>query len=225
MHKPDTYIFTREQVREVDRRAIEDYGIPGIVLMENAARGTADIALEMFAGHDSPSVLLLAGGGNNGGDAFAITRHLHNARVNTQTVSLKPADTYTGDAATNLAILDAMNLPHCDDLKQVEANDYDLIIDGVFGTGLAGTVRAPFDAVIKWINDQLAPVLSIDIPSGLDCDTGEPLGCAIRADVTATFVGTKQGFANKSAGAYLGEVHIVDIGVPRELVSELGSPN
>lgn len=228
-------IFTREAVRSVDARAIADYGIPGIVLMENAARGAAGLIraeLERI-NPDKRTVLLIAGGGNNGGDAFAIARHLHNAGVSTVTVSLKPTDAYTGDAATNLAILDAMDLPHhraVDDpvakLEQVLDDSIPgvgLIVDGVFGTGLTGDVRPPYDRIIRWINEANAAVVSLDIPSGLDCDSGEELGVAVRADLTVTFVGFKRGLVTHAGQTVVGRVAVVDIGAPVELVRSLAN--
>lgn len=229
-------IFSREAVRTVDARAIADYGIPGIVLMENAARGAADhirAELERLRSDDNtlPGVMLIAGGGNNGGDAFAIARHLHNAGIDTVTVSLKPAEAYAGEAATNLAILDAMGLPHHDagnapvaKLEQVfnaSVPGIGLIVDGVFGTGLTSAVREPCDAVIRWTNDAGAAVVSLDIPSGLDCDSGEELGVAVRADLTVTFVGYKRGFVTHAGQTVIGRVAVVDIGAPRELVVAL----
>lgn len=223
-------IFSREAVRTIDARAIADYGIPGIVLMENAAHGAADLILNELQriAPDQHTVMLIAGGGNNGGDAFAIARHLHNAGVRTVTVSLKPADAYTGDAATNLAILDAMDLPHhraatnpIAILNQVIDEAVGLVVDGVFGTGLSGEVREPYDEVIRWINEANAAVVSLDIPSGLDCDSGEELGVAVRADLTVTFVGFKRGFVTNAGQTVIGRVAVVDIGAPVELVRSL----
>jgi NAD(P)H-hydrate epimerase len=97
------------------------------------------------------------------------------------------------------------------------------IVDALFGTGLAGAVRAPFDRIIAAINSSRAPVLAVDIPSGLDCDTGQPLGATVRADHTATFVALKKGFANLAAQEWLGKVHIIPIGIPRALLNSAGS--
>jgi NAD(P)H-hydrate epimerase len=218
-------IFTREQVREVDRLAIERYGIPGLVLMENASRGLAKYALSMLP--EGGRALIICGGGNNGGDGLAAARHLHNAGEQVAIVLLRPYDSYTGDARTNLDICRAM------DLFMIEAADdvleglraappADLLIDGVLGTGISIEVRPPMTDVIDWTNSQPAPVLAIDIPSGLDCDTGRPLGAAVRAAATVTFVGVKRGFLQPGADQYTGRIVVVDIGAPRELVERLG---
>ncbi len=218
--------FSREAVREVDRRSIETFGIPGIVLMENAARGLALHALQMLGRSTSGSVLILCGGGNNGGDGFAAARHLHNQSVECTLVLLRPTDSYRGDAATNLKICQAMRLPIVEALEDPVAvlaglGEHALIMDGLLGTGLDREVGAPFDAVIEYVNQQVAPVLAIDIPSGLDCDTGQPRGTAIEADATVTFVGLKKGFRAPGADAYTGRVIVADIGAPRELVESL----
>ena len=223
--KPSNYIFSRDQIRELDRLAIEEYHIPSIVLMENASRGVADHALIMLP--SSGRVLILCGPGNNGGDGLAAARHLHNAGVDVTIVLLRPPSSYTGDAAVNLRIVQTMKLHLLDasgdplpTLRPLGPTD--LVIDGLFGTGLTNDVRQPFLDVIAWINNQPSPILSIDIPSGLDCDTGQPMGTAVRATETVTFVGLKKGFLTPGADAYTGIVHIADIGAPRELTETLG---
>jgi len=222
---PPDRIFTRAQVREVDRRAIEQYGVPGIVLMENASRGVARHALEMLP--QAKRVLVVCGGGNNGGDGLAAARHLHNAGAEIAIVLLRPPDAYTGDALINLNICRAMGLQITDASTQVldtlrALAPADLLLDGLLGTGLSSEVRPPLTDVIDWINARPAKVLAIDIPSGLDCDTGRPLGVAVRATATVTFVGPKRGFLAAGAQAYTGRIHVVDIGAPRRIVEELG---
>lgn len=226
------YIFTRQQVREVDERAVHDYGIPGIVLMENASRGLALQALRLLEWpnvRDDARVLIVCGGGNNGGDGLAAARHLHNAGLDVGIVLTKPAHAYKGDAEINLNICRSMKLDIViapdDPVAALRGQPRcDLLLDGLLGTGLTSEVREPLDAVIAWINEQPAPVLAIDIPSGLDCDTGKPLGCAVKADATVTFVGVKRGFAHQHAREYIGDITVTDIGVPRELIESLGQP-
>ncbi|MFA7237054.1 MAG: NAD(P)H-hydrate epimerase [Phycisphaeraceae bacterium] len=226
--------FTRQNIRLVDQLAMTRYHIPGIVLMENAARHVADYACAML-GPDrmEKRILALAGGGNNGGDALAAARHLHNRGFASggavSIATLRSDDTYTGDAKTNLNICRAMNLPitaaHDNPIDAIESlGPHDLILDGIFGTGLTGSVRPPFDDLIPWVNEQECPILAIDIPSGLDCDTGQSLGSTVEAQLTVTFVGLKRGFAEKSSEQYTGRVVIADIGAPRELIEELGQP-
>ncbi|MHC4992031.1 MAG: NAD(P)H-hydrate epimerase [Planctomycetota bacterium] len=223
--KQTDYILDRESVRSVDRAAIEEYGIPGIVLMENAALGLTIVTLTMLdeiAG-DTPSVLIVCGGGNNGGDGYALGRHLHNAGVRVTFAALgepKPGS----DAATNRDIALKMGLPEVPAAQAGEHFSADLIVDGIFGTGLDRPVRDTAAEVIDRINGSGRPVLAIDVPSGLDCDTGRPLGTAIRATRTVTFVGRKPAMTDPGARHFVGEVSVADIGAPVELLQRFGRP-
>lgn len=210
--------FTRNAVREVDRLAIERYGMPGVVLMENAGRQVADVARRM---HRRGLVLVIAGGGNNGGDGFVAARHLHNLRVDVVILTTKADDEYAGDAKINLDIARAMKLRFIDDPATVQPA---AVLDCLLGTGLSSAVQGKAAELIDWMNAQPAPVLAVDLPSGLDCDTGKPLGVAVRATATITFVGYKRGFIEPGASDYTGDVTVADIGAPRELVEELGEP-
>lgn len=213
--------LTRAQVREIDRLSTEQYHIPGIVLMENAARSAADVAIDMM-GRTKFAVLVVCGTGNNGGDGLAIARHLHNrgARVK---VICDWTGSWKGDAATNLQIIQAM--PVEKDVLEASASSIggqDLLIDAMFGTGLTRPIAAPYAGIIDQVNNQAdRPVLAIDVPSGLDCDTGEPLGPCIRAKRTVTFVAEKAGFANPASRQYTGKITVGDIGCPRELVDKI----
>jgi NAD(P)H-hydrate epimerase len=213
--------LTRDQVRAVDRRAIEDFGVPGVVLMENAGRGTAELLLRLGA---RGPVVICCGKGNNGGDGFVIARHLDNARVAVRALLFADPAGLTGDAAINYHIIARAGLPITvlagQDITpehlQQELAGADWLVDALFGTGLSGPVKAPFDQIFAAINATGRPVLAVDIPSGLDCDTGLPLGTAVRARHTATFVAQKIGFANPAAQEWLGQVHVLAIGAPRE---------
>ncbi len=217
--------LTRAQVREVDRLAIEKYQIPGIVLMENASRAAAEVAMEMLRDSPAAPVLILCGGGNNGGDGLAVARHLHNASIDVQIALAVDPSRYTGDALINWRIVQAMGLPACPCTAElVLSRSWSVIVDAVFGTGLTQTPRPPFDRIANAVNQSGRPVLAIDLPSGLDCDRGEPLGPCIRAIRTITFVAEKVGFANPAARQFTGEVTVGDIGAPRELVSLVQSP-
>jgi len=214
--------LSRSQVREIDRVSIEQYHIPGVLLMENAARAAADVAGEMLAGKTGP-VLILCGGGNNGGDGLAVARFLHNRAVSVSIVLTTDPAKYQGDALVNWRIVQAMKLPTQPlDLHALESARESarpaLLIDAIFGTGLTQPPREPFGKIVDCVAAMKCPVLAIDIPSGLDCDTGQPLGACIRADRTITFVAEKIGFGNAAAGEYLGRVTVGDIGCPRELV-------
>jgi NAD(P)H-hydrate epimerase len=218
---PGMLRLTRAQVREIDRRAIEEYGIPGIVLMENAARAVVNVAMEMLASMESPQVLILCGGGNNGGDGFAVARHLHNRGIFTTLFPTVAPATLSGDAAINWRIADAMKIRRFEAFQYVMGHDPDLCIDAIFGTGLTQSPRAPASSFISYLNATKTKMLAIDLPSGLDCDTGEPLGACIRATRTVTFVAEKAGFANPASREYTGEVTVGDIGCPRELIEQV----
>jgi NAD(P)H-hydrate epimerase len=218
--------LSRDQVREVDRRAIADYGIAGIVLMENASRAVADFARRRLSSLVNPRVLIVTGTGNNAGDGFAVARHLHNANLPVVVLLVGHPDRITSDARTNLDIIRKMQL----DIRtlsqdeqglaqlRAESSRADLIIDAIFGTGLSGRVHGFYAQVIEALNSADSPILAVDIPSGLDCDTGQPLGPTARAIATVTFVARKMGFDTPGAAAYTGQVHIADIGAPRELI-------
>jgi len=230
--------LTREQSRDVDRRAIEDYGFTGLVLMENAGRGCVDV-LERL-GIDGP-VAILCGKGNNAGDGFVIARHLairgHECRV----LLLAPPEELRGDAATNFAILQKTSVPivHVGDSlrgsqdRVLERRDHmgaeltaetanaTWLIDALLGTGATGEPRPPFDTAIDWMNARAANmrVLAIDLPSGLDCDTGEPAKHTVRADHTCTFATMKVGLTKPAAKPFIGTVHVRDIGLPPNLIA------
>ena len=219
--------LTRQQSREIDRRAIDELGISGLVLMENAGRGCVDV-LERF-GIGGP-VVILCGKGNNAGDGFVIARHLkirgHECRV----LLTCPTDQVHGDAHTNLEILlrtevrvidlATRQLTHSPELLlreiQTHIRDAAWIVDALLGTGAIGEPRAPFDTAIDAINLRLrrTRALAVDVPSGLDCDTGAPTERTVVADVTCTFAALKIGYRNPLSRVYTGPVHVCDIGVP-----------
>ena len=218
--------LTRAQVREVDRIAIGEYGIPGVVLMENAARAVAHAAMALMVDFRTRRTLVLCGGGNNGGDGLAAARHLHNHGAAVEVALTVDPARYAGDALLNWGTVRAMRLPVRPATPElITSFDDALIIDAIFGTGLSEPPREPFASFIRAIADSENPVLAVDLPSGLDCDTGEPLGpAAVVADRTVTFVAEKAGFANPTAARYLGELSVGDIGCPRELIDRLRRP-
>jgi hydroxyethylthiazole kinase-like uncharacterized protein yjeF len=213
--------LTREQVRSIDRESVETYHVPGVVLMENAAIAAALVAENMVAPKGGP-VLIVCGGGNNGGDGLAVARHLHNRDYDVRIFLAADPQKYGGEALTNWQIIQAMKLPvDQEDLRRISELRPALIVDAIFGTGLTQAPREPFSAIVTEIERSGAPVLAIDIPSGLDCDTGKPLGPkCVKAAKTVTFVAEKAGFAQAEARPYLGEVIVGDIGCPRELIDD-----
>ena len=179
----------------------------------------------MLAGSPGP-VLILAGRGNNGGDGYVVTRHLANLGVLTRTLVLSPFDKITGDALVNLNIIRRLGLPvsslnlDSDESPLAEALASSvLVVDALLGTGARGEPRGALRRAIELVNAAGKPVLSLDIPSGLDADSGALLGVAVKATVTATFLCPKLGLARGSGPALAGRVVVVDIGVPVSLPS------
>jgi NAD(P)H-hydrate epimerase len=226
-----TYL-TREQVRRIDRLAMSRYHIPGIVLMENAARAVAaaaDAMLRRAPRQRSPApaargglVLVLCGGGNNGGDGLAAARHLHNHGRRVLIALCTDPQRYEGDALVNWRIVQAMGLATVEaSARAIASARADLIVDAIFGTGLTQPPRPPFERYARAVQRSGAPVLAVDLPSGLDCDSGRPLGPCIRATRTVTFVARKAGFANPQSRQFTGRVTVADIGCPRELIESV----
>jgi NAD(P)H-hydrate epimerase len=224
---PPLRSLTRDEVRAIDRRAIEELGLPGIVLMENAGRGAAELLIEL--GIDGP-VIVVAGKGNNAGDGFVIARHLEIHGFDARVLLFADPHELAGDALTNYGVLSAAGTPirYCAGTDSAHWKDElplgSWIVDALLGTGTRGSVREPFTGVIEQINASGVRVLAVDLPSGLDCDTGEPWGPCVRAAHTATFVAPKRGFDAPRAAAFTGQVHVIDIGVPRCLLEAFVSP-
>jgi len=220
--------LTRDQVRQVDQLAIEQLGIPGIVLMENAARNAAAQAMAILpppsaagcSGESGGRVIILCGGGNNGGDGYAIARLLHNAGFEVTIHATKDPAALTGDAATNARIARKMKLP-INMSPLPDLSEADLLIDALLGTGFIGQVRPEMASIITSMNASKTLILAVDVPSGLDCDTGQPAATTVRAATTVTFVAQKVGFAADSAKAYLGRVVVADIGTPPSLIDHI----
>ena len=213
--------LTCEQVRDVDRRAVDEYGMLGLVLMENAGRNSAELLRSMgILGR----VVICCGKGNNGGDGFVIARHMENAGVDVRVLLCIPASSLSGDAAANFRILERARTPIISPPFdwRTELSGADWIVDALLGTGTQGTLREPFASSVAAINAAGCNVFAVDLPSGLDCDTGLPLGSCVRADHTATFVARKVGFDNPGAAKWTGQVHVIDIGVPRDLLQKIG---
>lgn len=234
-------VLTRAQVRRVDQLATELLGIPGVVLMENAGASASRIILDIIESQcrlrcDQANVGIVCGGGNNGGDGYVIARHLHNAGVGVTIYSAKDPAELKGDARINADIAQRMGLPiHLlggggADLAGIGRtgsplfDTHHILVDALLGTGFNGEVRGHFPGVIERINDARdrgKTIIAIDVPSGLDCDTGQPGGVVVRAHATITFVTAKAGFSSGTAGNYLGRVYIADIGAPPGLVQQV----
>ncbi|MDB5352523.1 MAG: yjeF-like protein [Planctomycetota bacterium] len=215
--------LSRDEVRAIDRRAAEEFGLPTLVLMENAGRGAADLLLNTRP-HVGP-VVIACGPGNNGGDGGVVARHLDAHGPSVRVVWFAHKEKIAGDAAVQHKILAASGIDQQEwtgpiDQERLDAlfSQADWIVDGLLGTGLTRPVEGVLRDVIEAMNRSGKPILALDLPSGLDADSGEPLGIAVRASQTATFVAPKLGFARPGAEAYTGRVSVVEIGVPRKLL-------
>lgn len=220
-------IATADQMKDLDRRAIQECGIPGIVLMENAGRGAAELLVRYFPQAHEGTVAVLAGRGNNGGDGFVIARHLKNWGIRTKVYLFASVDDVGGDALTNLQIWlkmggEFMEVPYKGNFTRIkkEVAKARLFVDAVFGTGLNAEVKGFFKEVISFINALPQPVVAVDIPSGLDATEGRVLGTAIRADLTATFGLAKIGQVLEPGARHVGRLEVVDIGIPRTFIEE-----
>jgi NAD(P)H-hydrate epimerase len=219
--------FTREQSRRVDLLAQQEFGFSGLVLMENAGRGVADVLCRL--GIAGP-VVICCGKGNNAGDGFVLARHLDLRGYQVRVLLWASVDELTGDAAANFQILTRTDVPievfgaaH-DPARLAKLIDgASWIVDALLGTGARGEPRPPLGDVIEQLNAASAPKLAVDLPSGLDCDTGQPAQHTIRAAETCTFVAAKVGFASPDAASYVGRLHVLDIGISRKLIDRIAA--
>jgi len=221
-------VVSAAEMREMDRKTIEDFGIPGRVLMESAGRGAVRFFLEYF-GEKAASAAVVAGRGNNGGDGFVMARYLHHRGIKVTVYLLSERGRVQGDARANLDLLDPLGIPvfELPDKERFEARrtaiaHHSVLIDAVLGTGLSSDVRGYFRDVIEWINDSGKPVFSVDIPSGLNSETGQICGACIRATATATFAFAKCGHVLHPGWGLSGALRIVDIGIPPHIVESVG---
>lgn len=211
----DTFVFSKEALQTIDADSVQFFKIPSIVLMENAAIGACKCILT--SGLCLHHITILCGTGNNGGDGYAVARHLHNAGC---TVSICTAGSpKTSDAKTNAVICRQMSIEQ-HSWGEVSFEHTTLFVDALFGIGLDREVCGAYESIVTACNSHHAPTIALDIPSGLDCETGLPLGCCIEAKQTVTFVGVKPGFLQESARKYTGEIHIAEIGCPKSLVEK-----
>lgn len=220
-HDPQT-------IRDWDRRATDEYGMPSIILMENAGREAARILLELAAAtpdrYHAPW-LVLSGGGNNGGDGFVVARHLYNAGEDVRIFpAFRPEHLRPGaDNTTNWHIVERMRIPiervgeGLDPPSSLEGAQSGVIVDALLGTGARPPLRDPIDEWTRTVRRIPLPVVALDLPTGLDAATGEADEAAIHAAHTITFAAAKTGFEREDARRYTGEVHVVDIGLPRGL--------
>jgi NAD(P)H-hydrate epimerase len=213
-------MLSRDQVRRLDRRALDEWGVPGIVLMENAGRNATDV-IDIFLGPcQEKRFAIVAGTGNNGGDGFVVARHLSIRGAKVQVFLIGSEEKLTGDAATNFHIIRKLGLPIVlpagEELKALaeRLKEHDVVIDAVGGTGITGPLRGDAAEAVRAINAGGKDVVAVDIPTGLDCDTGQAHEPTVKAKLTVTMAANKVGFAKPGAADYTGRVIVVDIGVP-----------
>ncbi len=210
--------LTRDQVRRLDQDAIRLLGIPGLLLMENAARGVCHVIVQSGPWQ---RILILAGHGNNGGDGLAVARLLAADGIPSEVYLVSGNRGLSSDAQTNFDILIRSGIvvqqPGSAELRDLlrGLSDRDLIVDAMLGTGIRGDVASPYLEAIQQINQSGAAVLAVDLPSGMDCDTGAVRGVCVRADRTVTFVARKRGFGFSGADGLTGTVDVCSIGIPR----------
>lgn len=213
---------------------MERFGISGLVLMENAGSAAARHIVAALEGQSRKAICIVAGAGNNAGDGFVVARHLANADIAVCVLACAMPRDPGSDAAANLAIIQKMALPveFLNELPggqvrariEEAARNATLVVDALLGTGTSGPPREPIRSVIEAINGAGRPIFALDIPSGLDCDTGEPLGLAVRAAQTITFAAFKKGFLNPRSQDYTGRVSLASIGIKAELLSAEAGP-
>jgi NAD(P)H-hydrate epimerase len=223
-------VYTSDEMRACDRAAIEEYGIPGIVLMENASRGAVDAAEDFFGSVEDAFIVILCGKGNNGGDGFAMARHFINRGAEVTVYTLGPDEASRGDARTNLDTLRRMAkdnarlhlhlLSSSASLEDTLRRRPAFVVDAMLGTGIVSEIKGEIAEIIEVLNSSAVPVLAVDMPTGINTDTGEVLGSAVHAELTVTMGGLKRGLLLRHGRAYAGEVRSVDIGMPRQGYAE-----
>ncbi|NMA65502.1 MAG: NAD(P)H-hydrate dehydratase [Clostridiaceae bacterium] len=224
-------LITPQQMRMIDKTAIEKLGIPGIVLMENAALCVTNKAASLLENKKDAYITIVAGAGNNGGDAFAVARHLLTLGYIVSVFSMTDLKSLTEDAYTNARILVNMgvDIPIIDEESinrlEVSCERSDLVIDGLLGTGLNRDVDGLWAMVIDIINEKSRLILAIDIASGVDGLTGAVRGKAVKADATVTFFLPKTGMVQYPGASFIGELTVADIGIPYDLVEVFDTPN
>jgi NAD(P)H-hydrate epimerase len=222
-------LVTAEEMRQMDRRTIEEFGIPGLLLMENAGLQVVHHAQRRFGSWRGKRVLVLCGGGNNGGDGMVVARHLAQRGAEVQVVLAADPEKVSGDALTNLRIVQKLGIPlqvlrSADDLPPLWAKGWHLVVDALLGIGVTGEVRGLIGEAIRFFAECPVPVVAVDVPSGIDADTGAVCGSAIRATLTVTFGAMKSGLALYPGAEYAGEVVVADIGIPRMVVEQADIP-
>lgn len=218
-------VMTCSEVRSLEQHAIESLGVSSLLLMENAGH---DIAGHLVGLGVNGRVLILCGKGNNGGDGLVVGRQLHQAGIPVRVLLFAKPEHLSHDAAINHQMAKAcqVDIRDCsgDSLDKAtikaELESAEWIVDALFGSGTQGALRSPFSELVEWVNASQKRVLAVDIPSGLNGDTGEPMGNTIWAECTVTMIAVKKGFLNSSAKEWFGKLLFSYAGFPRHLLEE-----
>lgn len=224
-------VLTPKQMQEIDSFTINKIGIPGCVLMENAGNGVVDQITKKYGSIISKSFLIICGKGNNGGDGFVVARYLHNLGAKVTCLVLCDFKEIKGDAAINFKILrkiikdeqasKSLKLLPLTNLKMLpKLKGFDFIVDAIFGTGFSGKLSDYYLQIIKWVNNQNLPVISIDIPSGVNGETGSVLTTAIKSDLTVTMGYKKTGLLIGKSVDYINDLKLIDISIPNYLIQK-----
>ena len=217
-------IATAKQIRDIDRRAIREFGIPGPVLMENAATAIAFEMERFFEGLDGVKVGIICGKGNNGGDGLALARRLRIRGVPVRVCLLASFAALKGEAKLNLAILRKMDVeivPNASSPAIAEMIAWsDVVVDAMLGVGISSPLKGNHAIAAELMNMAGRPVVAVDIPTGINADTGEVMGSAVRADLTVTMVLPKRGLVLYPGASFAGKVRVVDIGIPAEVIEK-----
>lgn len=219
---PAGKVVTARQMGDFDHRAVEEFGVPSLDLMENAGRHVFEVANSMLRGQGK--AVVVAGRGNNGGDGLVAARLLHETGVDVSVFLLSDPSNIRGDAKVNLdRLLKFVPVRSIDSVSELDTplKEAQLIIDAIFGTGLKGEVTGLAADAIRAVNSSGKPVVAVDLPSGLDADTGRIWGVCVKADCTITFALPKIGLLTYPGAAFVGRLEVVDIGIPEVLCSEV----
>jgi len=214
-------VISARAMKRIDVQATRRFAIPSLILMENAGRSAAEVALRMNRSAKK-RIIIICGYGNNGGDGFVVARHLLNWGRLVNVVLVGKRRRCSSEFEINLEILKKLKcriqtVQSVNDVRRIPRNSIGLIVDALFGIGLHGELNELCQNIITWMNAQKKPVLSLDIPSGLSADTGVSLPVAVMADTTITFGIVKKGLLRKSAKPFVGKLARGDISLPKQL--------
>jgi len=224
-------VVTAGEMRNIDSQTINEIGIPGIVLMENAGLAVVNVIERDFPLSTFRNVAIFAGKGNNGGDGLVIARYLAHKGYDVTIYLLAEPEKFSGDALTNLKIAQniGLNIDYIlsdEQLNEKKGNilQNDIIVDAIFGTGLSGPVRGFASNVIDYLNSTKIPIIAVDLPSGLDSDTGKVEGSCIKAKITVTMALPKRGLLLYPGANFVGKLNIADIGIPQTVIDSQNIP-